>query len=74
MPCPVGRDIPAIFTMYNDWKLFGNKFGFRREMEKLEVKPGQCVACAKSMNACPQRLEIPQLMQDIQAEYDGLQF
>ena len=74
MPCPVGLDIPAIFTMYNDWKLFGNKFGFRREMEKLEVKPGQCVACGKCMNACPQRLEIPTLMQDIQAEFDGLTF
>ena len=74
MPCPAGLDIPAIFAMYNDFKLFGNKFGFRREMEKLEVKPGECISCGNCMNACPQRLEIPQLMQDIQAEYDGLQF
>ena len=74
MPCPVGLDIPAIFAMYNDWKLFGNRFGFRREMEKLEVKPGECVACGNCMNACPQRLEIPQLMQTIQTEYDGIQF
>ena len=43
-------------------------------MEKLEVKPGQCVACGKCMNACPQRLEIPTLMQDIQAEFDSLVF
>ena len=72
MPCPVGLDIPAIFSVYNDYKLFGNKFGFRRDFEKLEVKPGECIACGNCMNACPQRLEIPQLMQDLQAEFDNL--
>ncbi|MBQ3008404.1 MAG: aldo/keto reductase [Oscillospiraceae bacterium] len=74
MPCPVGLDIPETFAMYNEWKLFGNKFAFQRAMNKLEVKPGDCVACGNCMNACPQRLEIPDLMQKIQAEYDGLEF
>ena len=72
MPCPAGLDIPGIFALYNDFKLFGNKFAFKREMDKLEVKPGECIACGNCMNACPQRLEIPQLMQDIQAEFDAL--
>ncbi len=72
MPCPVGIDIPKVFEIYNDYKLFGNKFGFRRGFEKLEVKPGECIACGNCMNACPQRLEIPNLMQDVQAEFDKL--
>ena len=74
MPCPAGLDIPAIFAMYNGFRLFGNKFGFRREMEKLADRPGECIACGSCMNACPQRLEIPQLMQEIQAEFDALTF
>ncbi len=72
MPCPVGIDIPQTFTVYNDYKLFGNVFAFRRDFDKLEVKPGECIACGNCMNACPQRLEIPQLMQTVQEEFDKL--
>ena len=72
MPCPAGLDIPGIFALYNDFKLFGNKFAFKREMDKLEVKPGNCISCGNCMNACPQRLEIPQLMQEIQTEFDEM--
>ncbi len=72
MPCPMGLDIPQTFAVYNDWKLFGNKFAFRRDFEKLEKKPSECISCGQCMNACPQRLEIPTLMAEIQAEYDNL--
>ncbi|MEG1862074.1 MAG: aldo/keto reductase [Oscillospiraceae bacterium] len=72
MPCPVGLDIPEIFRIFNDFELFGDKMDAKSALNKLTKKPSDCIGCKKCMNACPQRLEIPDLMKSIAAKLENL--
>lgn len=65
MPCLAGLNIPEIFQLYNTFELFGPILPVRNAIAKMEHKPSECVKCKKCMNACPQRLEIPELMETI---------
>lgn len=72
MPCPAGLDIPEIFRVYNDWNLFKNPMRFGNDIGKMNKKPSDCVKCGRCMKACPQRLEIPKIMEKIAEEYENL--
>lgn len=61
MPCPSGVSIPAIFNVYNQYGLFGNKqwcgamYNFALSATE---KADQCVECGQCQEACPQHIEI----------------
>jgi len=65
MPCPNGVEIPSIFRIYNEmniyeaprmgWSLYMGDGGLREEQ-----RADQCIACGECMEACPQKIPIPE--------------
>jgi len=61
MPCPSGVTIPRIFSVYNNYKMYGNEDGAKRsynQFTKPENRADQCVECGECEKACPQQIEI----------------
>lgn len=69
--CPKGINIPAVFSLYNQYKIVKNKmmFGIYYETLSDDEKPEQCIKCGLCNKNCPQNLEIPQLLEKIANEY-----
>ena len=80
MPCPMGVDIPRCFNFYN------HKFMFKKGMESSIFYMGQlggimsggddhhamlCTNCGKCLELCPQKLNIPVLLDDVTKELGG---
>ncbi len=78
-PCPMDVDIPGIFQLFNDGHMFGNlaesKFIYALRMGGLVTgKPGyasQCEQCQDCVEKCPQELAIPDLLEQVVAEFEG---
>lgn len=80
MPCPQAVDIPACFEIYNNLFMFGGK---DRLMMMYAAKLGgilrgaernfasQCVQCGQCLDACPQSLPIPNLLEKVAEEFEG---
>jgi predicted aldo/keto reductase-like oxidoreductase len=83
MPCPYGIDIPAIFAHYNRIVEAGDKLqrsddeeyrkarrtflvGYDRSVPKLR-QANHCIGCGICNPRCPQRIDIPNKMQRIDA-------
>ena len=65
MPCPFGVDIPEVFKAYNNFKLFQNTEMTRTayfERLKPEFRADHCKKCGKCMKACPQHIQIPDML------------
>ncbi|MCL2421149.1 MAG: aldo/keto reductase, partial [Defluviitaleaceae bacterium] len=62
MDCPTGVDIPRIFEVYNQYKLFPNEFRAGIGYGPL-VRDGKgfdrCVKCGVCSPQCPQKIDIP---------------
>jgi predicted aldo/keto reductase-like oxidoreductase len=82
MPCPSGVNIPMCFEIYNRRKFFNeNKFECMAKyalmlggLEKDSFKRGfasQCTECGKCETKCPQHLKIPELLKDVQGEFEN---
>lgn len=88
MPCPYGLNIPAIFAHYNKCVNQGNLpdspeaknyaearraflIGYDRKVPKLR-QASHCVGCAKCVEHCPQKIDIPGEMQRIDAAVEKL--
>ncbi len=83
MPCPKGINIPAIFKYCNDKHLFpenksfgvnhtfvlyaGNILGVTGEPHDASL----CVDCGLCTSKCPQLLDIPKLIRQVDDEYHG---
>ena len=80
MPCPMGVDIPRCFNFYN------HKYMFKKGLESSILYLGQlggimsggddhhaglCTNCGKCIEACPQKLNIPVLLNDVNNELGG---
>jgi len=81
MPCPAGVDIPTCFEIYNHKYMFktrGASFTYLTRLGGVfsgnESHAGICNSCGKCMRACPQKLEIPQLLGDVREELGGRGF
>lgn len=81
MPCPVGVDIPECFSVYNykyTFKKRGASFTYLQRFGGLfsgnESHAGLCINCRKCLKACPQKLEIPELLEDVSKELGGRGF
>lgn len=65
MDCPFGVQIPEIFTIHNDGALMHGAKYFETQMQSMPeiARPTSCVACGACAEVCPQKIDIPSLMQ-----------
>ena len=69
-----GINIPAIFALYNQYKLGQKAYRFQRYYDTLEKneRPENCIKCGLCIKNCPQHLEIPGLWAKVKIEYDKI--
>lgn len=69
MPCPKNVNIPKSFSAYNDYNMYENDqaldwmYGLLHRDKQL---PSQCVDCGICIDLCPQGLNIPVLLKDVE--------
>ena len=73
--CPRGINIPAIFGLYNIFKgstapnkyfMFTANYAALKEDERAD----KCIKCGLCSKNCPQNLDIPKLLGDVQKAYE----
>ena len=80
MPCPVKVDITRCFEIYNNKYMFdeGQSFIYLAQLGGVlsgqKSYAGLCINCGKCVKACPQKLEIPELLKDVSKEFEGFGF
>lgn len=63
MDCPSGVDIPGVFTIYSEYRVFDDPKGFVESYQGAINKgysADHCVRCGKCATHCPQQISIPQ--------------
>ena len=72
--CPRGINIPAIFSLYNQYKVTNNKKSFAIYYESLadDEKADKCIKCNLCNTNCPQSLKIPDLLAKIEQSYKDI--
>jgi predicted aldo/keto reductase-like oxidoreductase len=74
MPCPNGVEIPSVFRIYGDYKMYGNERISKIRYNggpwglKPEQNGGACVECGQCLELCPQHIAIPEWLKKIHAE------
>jgi len=78
-PCPKNVDIPSAFHFYNNKYLF--KQGFMSRIlyllqtggmqEKAPALVSQCIECGLCIKHCPQHIDIPNELKQVQKEFEG---
>ncbi|WP_406656016.1 aldo/keto reductase [Methanolobus sp. ZRKC2] len=80
MPCPEGVDIPSCFEMYNNLQMFGSDdmlmLMYAARLGGILGGPeksfaSQCIQCGKCLDACPQHIAIPDMLEDVIGEFEG---
>ena len=61
--CPVGIAIPDLFACFNNKRL--SQEGSDEAYAAMEVGADQCVECGQCEEACPQHLQIRQLLKEV---------
>jgi predicted aldo/keto reductase-like oxidoreductase len=81
MPCPAGVDIPSCFGLYNDKYMFNESMSWFTYLVRFggtfsgnEAHAGLCTNCGKCVKACPQKLDIPELLGDVSQDLGGRGF
>lgn len=71
--CPKGINIPAIFALYNQYKITKDKRFFLIYYNSLadNEKADNCIKCGVCNSNCPQELDIPLLLSKINEEIKG---
>jgi predicted aldo/keto reductase-like oxidoreductase len=76
MPCPNGVNIPSCFDYYNSAYLFKNKMLYKMTYHSFIPKfelASNCQQCGECEEKCPQKLQIPQLLEEVTNEFEGRQ-
>ncbi len=66
MPCPVEVNIPKVFKTYNDYQMFNDERELTnayKALHKDKQLASQCIYCNKCIDLCPQKLDIPKLLE-----------
>ncbi len=81
LPCPAGVDIPGCFDLYNDKYLFKDRTAGVTYILRMggifndgQSHAGLCNGCGKCLRACPQKLEIPELLNEVSNDLGGRGF
>ena len=79
MPCPAEVMIPICFEEYNTLHMFGGledakfRYAFRMSGDLIDGRPGyasQCVQCGECLDKCPQKIQIPDMLAQVAAEFE----
>ena len=72
--CPVGLDIPALISYYNELKLTPGSLnvGMRVEALPADKQPSACIGCGACTSICPQNIDIPQIMKDLAQQLEKI--
>ena len=67
MPCPQGVNIPRLFSVYNHYCLLKYRIPFDNGYSTIGDKQNAscCNSCGQCLKKCPQNLEIPGYMREI---------
>jgi len=65
MPCPVGVNIPACFSFYNNYGMFGKKDEAYNIWLPQPQRASNCIACNKCESHCPQEIQISEEMKHV---------
>ncbi len=74
MPCPNGVEIPVIFRIYGELRMYGNEgmAKMRYNGGPWGLKPEQnaenCIECGECLELCPQHIEIPEWLKKVHSE------
>lgn len=76
MPCPAGVNIPVNFRIWNTYHMYQNydmvKWGWEHELgESGQAK--NCIKCGKCEALCPQKINIREDLEKVQADLDAKQ-
>lgn len=66
MPCPGGVDIPRVFAAWNECSLYEEDpktSWLIGELKRLDQTPEKCLQCGECVKACPQHLNIVEMIQ-----------
>lgn len=77
MPCPAGVDIPANFRVWNTYHMYQNYNMVKGQWERglgEEKQAKNCIKCGKCEKACPQKLNIREDLERVQADMDKKEF
>lgn len=78
MPCPEDVNIPMCFELYNNKHVFRDRLARMTYIIHLAGTihgthyASLCKNCGKCVKKCPQHLPIPDLLEDVADEFDGL--
>ena len=73
MPCPAGVDIPGCFRTWNTYHMYQNYNVVKWSWEKAlgEAKQAKnCIKCGKCEKVCPQKIQIRENLERVQADLD----
>ncbi|WP_027340350.1 aldo/keto reductase [Halonatronum saccharophilum] len=67
IPCPVGVNIPNIFNLYNEGKIYDKEEENTKEYNNIkpDERASACVECGSCEDICPQNLQIIKLLKKI---------
>jgi len=75
MDCPFGVDIPEVFALYNQYKLFNNAFRTSNNYAAM-IEKGHgadlCTQCGACVSMCPQSIAIPERLAEVHEEISKL--
>jgi predicted aldo/keto reductase-like oxidoreductase len=77
MPCPNGVDIPTCFEAFNYSHMYGDEkwaklfYIARVALGEHPGRSSQCEKCGECEEACPQKLPIQKLLEEVTAEMEG---
>jgi len=80
MPCPNGVNIPLCFEEYNNLTLADNpdteKFMYAARLGGAVALgnpsfASMCVQCGECVEKCPQQIDIPAVLEQVRAEFEG---
>lgn len=80
MPCPRGVDIPRCFNLYNQKYMFNKSQSFDYlasvggVISGQEAYAGLCTNCGRCVSACPQKIEIPERLNEVSHQLEGRGF
>ncbi len=72
--CPKQIAIPEYFSLYNQYRQFGDKSNAKGYYPNYTARHGaaaDCISCKKCEHICPQHLPIAALMKDVSAVFDA---
>lgn len=72
--CPMSLNIPELFSMYNRFMLTGSTYGLNEDVQNTDPDrlPGNCIGCGACAEHCPQKIDIPERMKEIDAAVQAL--